>query len=150
MESNKRKEKPKALPTFLPFFSDYGFKVTFGNEADTLFLRTALQALTGRETPILSVQLDKHTIDGYTIQSRAGIYDLVCSDAEGDVFIVEMQLQFFEYFIQRMKYYAYHRFDSLIRKGNQNFTDIPRLYAISILNFKLFRNERYVSVATLT
>ena len=27
----------------IPFKSDYGFKATFGNETDTLFLRRALQ-----------------------------------------------------------------------------------------------------------
>jgi hypothetical protein len=30
---------------FLSFLSDYGFKVTFGNESDTRFLRKALQHL---------------------------------------------------------------------------------------------------------
>jgi hypothetical protein len=29
---------PQSLPTYIPFFSDYGFKVTFGNEKKTLFL----------------------------------------------------------------------------------------------------------------
>ena len=30
---------------YIPLISDYGFKATFGNEADTRFLRKALQAL---------------------------------------------------------------------------------------------------------
>lgn len=34
------------------------FKATFGNEADSLFLRTALQALIKSETPIREVHFD--------------------------------------------------------------------------------------------
>ena len=48
---------------FISIISDYGFKVTFGNAADTLFLRVALQAL--------------------TLDSRAGIYDVACTAERG-------------------------------------------------------------------
>ncbi len=34
--------KQKKLPTFIPFTSDYGFKVTFGNEENTLFLHSLI------------------------------------------------------------------------------------------------------------
>ncbi len=30
------------LPIFIPFTSDYGFKVTFGNEENTLFLHSLI------------------------------------------------------------------------------------------------------------
>lgn len=37
---------------FISLLSDYGFKVTFADESNTLFLRKALQALIKSETPI--------------------------------------------------------------------------------------------------
>ncbi len=37
---------------FIPFTSDYGFKVTFGNENNTVFLKRALKALLQLRYPI--------------------------------------------------------------------------------------------------
>ncbi len=44
---------------FIPIISDYGFKATFGNEANTLFLRKALQALIKSKVPIKEVKFDR-------------------------------------------------------------------------------------------
>ena len=41
---------------FIPLISDYGFKVTFGNEHNTLFLRRALQAFIASPVPIEYVE----------------------------------------------------------------------------------------------
>ena len=46
---------------FIPIISDYGFKATFGNEANTLFLRRALQALIKSDIAITDVKFDKNT-----------------------------------------------------------------------------------------
>ncbi|MEA5259436.1 hypothetical protein VB264_16675 [Arcicella aquatica] len=57
---------------FIPIISDYGFKATFGNETNTLFLRKALQALIKSEVPIKDVKFDKNTFEGITQDSRIG------------------------------------------------------------------------------
>jgi hypothetical protein len=49
-------EKPLELPDLLPITSDYGFKVTFGNRVNTLFLRRALQALIQSPVHIVEVE----------------------------------------------------------------------------------------------
>ena len=77
---------------YIPIISDYGFKATFGNEADSLFLRTALQALIKSGTPIRKVHFDKNAFEALTIDSRSGIFDLACTDENYSQFIVEMQL----------------------------------------------------------
>lgn len=77
---------------FIPIISDYGFKATFGNEADTLFLRISLQALTKSTIPIRDVQFEKNAFEALTVDSRSGIYDLACTHEQGNQFIVEMQL----------------------------------------------------------
>lgn len=87
---------------YIPIISDYGFKATFGNETDTLFLRTALQALTKSAVPIREVLFKKNAFEALTIDSRSGIYDLACTDENGNQFIVEMQLAHAPNFIQRM------------------------------------------------
>ncbi len=87
---------------YISLLSVYCFKATFGNEADNLFLRTALQALIKSDTPIRQVQFDKNTFEALTIDSRSGIFDLACTDENGSQFIVEMQLGIAPHFIQRM------------------------------------------------
>ena len=102
---------------YIPIISDYGFKATFGNETDSLFLRTALQALIKSDTPIREVHFDKNAFEALTIDSRSGIFDLACTDENGSQFIVEMQLGQAPHFIQRMKFYALHKFNTVVERG---------------------------------
>ncbi|MES2518173.1 MAG: PD-(D/E)XK nuclease family transposase [Bacteroidota bacterium] len=62
---------------FISILSDYGFKATFGNEANTTFLKKALQALINAPIPIKSVEFVKNEISAITIDSRSGIYDIL-------------------------------------------------------------------------
>ena len=41
---------------FISILSDYGFKLTFADESDTLFLRKALQSLIQSKSPIDKVE----------------------------------------------------------------------------------------------
>jgi predicted transposase/invertase (TIGR01784 family) len=117
----------------IPFTSDYGFKVTFGNESDTLFLRKALQALIRSDVPIQSVQFTKNEFTGVVLDSRSGIYDLTCTDENGNTFIVEMQLGDFKDFFHRMKFYAFQKFNTMVKKGRYLFNDLTPIYCIGIL-----------------
>ncbi len=123
---------------FIPLISDYGFKATFGNEANSLFLRRALQALIQTETPIEQVTFLPNELSRLTRDSRGGIYDLACTDAAGNFFIVEMQLSQYPEFIQRMKFYSLYRFNTLVKKGDYTFEGLPRIYCIGILAANIF------------
>ncbi|GAB3754494.1 PD-(D/E)XK nuclease family transposase [Spirosoma pomorum] len=118
---------------YIPIISDYGFKATFGNEADRLFLRTALQALIRSEIPIREIYFDKNAFEALTIDSRSGIFDLSCTDENGTQFIVEMQLGYAPYFIQRMKFYALHKFNTVVERGEFDYTRLPKIYVIAFL-----------------
>ena len=88
---------------YILIISDYGFKATFGNEADSLFLRTALQALIKSATPIREVKFDKNAFEGLTVDSReAGSSIYPAPTRKGNQFIVEMQLGDAPHFVQRM------------------------------------------------
>lgn len=123
---------------FISILSDYGFKATFGNEADTTFLRKALQALIEAPIPIKSVEFVKNDISAITVDSRGGIYDVACIDENENHFIVEMQLSEYPEFIQRMKFYALHRFNTLVKKGNYMFENLPKIYCVGILAKNIF------------
>ncbi|MEA5141501.1 Rpn family recombination-promoting nuclease/putative transposase [Arcicella rigui] len=135
---------------FISILSDYGFKVTFGNEADTTFLKKALEALICSPSPIKKVSFIKNEISAITIDSRSGIYDIACIDESGNHFIVEMQLSEYPEFIQRMKFYALHRFNTLVKKGAYRFDNLQKIYCIGILSQNIFPEiEDYHNIAVL-
>jgi predicted transposase/invertase (TIGR01784 family) len=137
-------------PRFVSILSDYGFKATFGNQTKTEFLRKALQALISSPTPIREVTFIQNEMQGLTIDSRAGIYDVFCTDEAGNQFIVEMQLGTYPNFMQRMKFYALYRLNTLIRRGNYKFAGLPKIYCIGILANNIFPHiGAYHNVGTL-
>ena len=134
---------------YIPIISDYGFKATFGNEADSLFLRTALQALIKSDTSIREVKFDKNAFEGLTIDRRSGIFDLACTDENGNQFIVEMQLGQAPYFVQRMKFYALHKFNTVVERGEFDYASLPKIYAIAILEKNILPTAHFHTVANL-
>lgn len=135
---------------FIPIISDYGFKVTFGNESDTRFLKKALQALVNSTIPIREVTFVSNEVKGITIDSRGSIYDLSCIDEKNNHFIVEMQLSEYPEFIQRMKFYSLHRFNTLVKKGKYSFENLPKIYCIGILATNIFPQIKdYHNIAVL-
>ncbi|HEX9958828.1 MAG TPA: Rpn family recombination-promoting nuclease/putative transposase [Fibrella sp.] len=135
---------------FISILSDYGFKVTFGNESDTRFLRKALQALIQSPVAIREIHFIQNEIQGLTRDSRSGIYDLFCTDERGNNFIVEMQLGKYPEFIQRMKFYALYRLNTLILKGKYKFNGLPKIYCIGMLAVSIFPHiVDYHNVAVL-
>ena len=134
---------------YIPIISDYGFKATFGNEANNLFLRTALQALIKSHTPIQEVHFDKNAFEALTIDSRSGIFDLACTDENGSQFIVEMQLGLAPHFVQRMKFYALHKFNTVVERGEFDYANLPKIYAIAILAKSILPTAHFHTVANL-
>jgi len=123
---------------FISLLSDYGFKVAFADESNTLFLRKALQALIQSEIPIKKVQFLRNEFVGITEDSRGGVFDLVCEDEKQRTFIVEMQLGYYKHFIQRAKFYAFQRFNTLVEKGKYQFDNLTPIYCIGFLAKGIF------------
>ncbi|MEA5401364.1 Rpn family recombination-promoting nuclease/putative transposase [Arcicella sp. DC2W] len=135
---------------FISILSDYGFKVTFGNEEDTTFLKKALQALIDSPIPIKTIEFIKNEMNAITIDSRSGIYDIACIDEYNNHFVVEMQLSDYPEFIQRMKFYALHRFNTMVKKGAYKFEDLSKIYCIGILAVNIFPSiKQFHNIAVL-
>jgi predicted transposase/invertase (TIGR01784 family) len=134
---------------FIPIISDYGFKATFGNETNTLFLRKALQALIKSEVPIKEVKFDKNTFEGITQDGRSGIFDLACTDENDNHFIVEMQYGDAPYFVQRMKFYALHKFNAMVKRGKFDYGTLTKIYCVAILANDILPYPQFHTVANL-
>ena len=137
------------LPPYLPITSDYGFKATFGNPDNTLFLRRALQALIRAEVPIREVTLEPTAFAGLTAESRGGIFDLSCVDETGRHFVVEMQLAHSPHFLQRLKFYAFHRLNALVQRGRYHWGALPPIYCVALLRHGILPGPAYHTVANL-
>jgi predicted transposase/invertase (TIGR01784 family) len=133
----------------IPFTSDYGFKVTFGNEKNTLFLKKALQILIGSDIPIKEIFFKNTEFNALTLEDRHGIFDLLCQDEKDNTFIVEMQLQATFSFLNRLKFYSIHAFNNLIDKGDFDFNITRKIYCIAFLGTNIFNFEDYKNVLTL-
>jgi predicted transposase/invertase (TIGR01784 family) len=96
-------------------------------------LRKALQALIKSEVPIKEVKFDKNTFEGITQDGRSGIFDLACTDEEENHFIVEMQCGDAPYFVQRMKFYALHKFNAMVKRGRFDYGRLTKIYCVAIL-----------------
>lgn len=87
---------------------------------------------------ITEITFIKNELTAITVDSRSGIYDIACIDEKDNHFIVEMQLSEYPEFIQRMKFYALHRFNTLVKKGEYRFENLPKIYCIGILAKTIF------------
>lgn len=136
---------------YISILSDFGFKRAFADESNTLFLRKSLEALIESPTEIEIVEFLKNDIAGLTSIGRGMRFDTICRDAEGNNFIVEMQLTPYDDFVQRAKFYAFHRFNTLIMRGLPNpFKGLPTIYSINFLANDIFpESEQYYHFATL-
>lgn len=138
------------IPTgFIPFTSDYGFKVTFGNEKNMIFLKRALQVLLQLPFAISEITFSKAIFEGLHEESRSGIYDMVCTDERGDTFIVEMQGQAKSFFLNRLQFYAFQRFDSLVKKGKFDFNIKEKIYCIAFLGSNISLVKTYHNTLSL-
>ena len=89
-------------------------------------------------------------MNAITIDSRSGIYDIACIDENNNHFIVEMQLSDYPEFIQRMKFYALHRFNTMVKKGAYKFEDLTKIYCIGILAVNIFPSvKQFHNIAVL-
>lgn len=125
---------PMSNKRYISILSDFGFKKTFGNTSNTLFLRTAIQALIQSKVRIAAVEFDRNEIGGLTKENRGGLFDVSCIDENGDNYIIEMQLDELKKFIKRSTFYASNRYGAISKKGDFLFDDLKKIYMISLLN----------------
>jgi predicted transposase/invertase (TIGR01784 family) len=123
---------------FISMLSDYGFKVTFGNQKDTTFLRNALPLLMKSPMKIKHVKHLPTEIVGMTESARKGFYDTFLRVNNELYFIVEMQLGHHTNLIERLMFYLSFVYISRIQKGKDAFKDIKKVHCICITRDTLF------------
>jgi predicted transposase/invertase (TIGR01784 family) len=122
----------------ISMLTDYGFKVTFGNQRDTTFIRNALPLLMKSSMKVKNVKHLPTEIVGMTDTTRKGFYDTFLRVNNEMYFIVEMQLGHHTYLIERLMFYLSFLYVSRIKKGKDSFKDVKKVHCICITRDTLF------------
>lgn len=123
------------MSVFINPYTDYGFKKLFGEEKNKLLLISFLNDLLGGEEQIsdLTFQNTEHLPDGGDKQRKA-IFDIYCTNSDGEHFIVELQKAKQNYFKDRTVFYSTFPIQQQAKQGDWNFK-LKAVYCVGILDF---------------
>jgi predicted transposase/invertase (TIGR01784 family) len=124
------------MSKFINPFTDYGFKLIFGQEVNKDLLIAFLNGLFEGEKVITDlIFLDKELIPDKAEERRL-IYDVYCKTAEGEYIIVEMQNKLQTHFKERALYYTTGGIFRQGIRGEWDF-DVKAVYGIFFMNFRM-------------
>ena len=124
-------------------FSDFGFKLIFGQEENKDVLIGFLNGLFEGERVITDVQyLDKEQLPGDKKERRM-IYDIYCQTEQGEHIIIEMQKLPQKHFKERALLYLARVLDRQSMRGKSgNNYDVNAVYGVFFMNFTEDRMAR--------
>ena len=132
------------MPKYISLMSDFGFKRVFANPDYPHILIRFIESV----LPELSIEsiehIDTTQFTDY-VDDRTSIFDVFCQLHDGSFVIVEMQQVRQEHYIDRTILYGSHVIQRQSQKGKWNY-ELPRVYVISLMNFRLFPNDRSLSI----
>lgn len=117
-------------------YTDFGFKWLFGTEMNKELLIEFLNALLRLDSPIRDITYKNVENLGDTMESRRAVFDVYCESENGDLFIVEMQREIQDYFIDRSVYYASFPIRDQAIRGEKWDFNLKAVYTVGILDFK--------------
>ena len=125
------------MSKFINPFTDVGFKRIFGQEINKDLLIDFLNALLKGERSVKDIRfLDKELLPEFE-KDRGLIYDIYCTDENGDEFIVEMQNKEHVNFRERTLYYLSQAIARQGERGSDWKFALKAVYGVFFLNFQL-------------
>ena len=118
-------------------FTDVGFKHLFGREVSKELLLELLRVILGDERSVKCISLLNKEKIPKSLNQKVIIYDILCEDEDGTNFIVEIQNQYQDYFLDRALYYLCRMIDEQGLRGSVWNYEIYPVYGIFFLNFKI-------------
>ncbi len=125
-------------------FTDYGFKRLFGEEPnkDLLldFLNGLLKDKEGTITELSYLPNEKLPI---SVAERKAIFDIYCTNEQGERFIVEMQKAEQKFFKDRTIFYSTFPIQEQARNKGQHWDfELKSVYTIGILDFEFEESDK--------
>lgn len=131
-------------------FTDQGFKMVFGQEAHKELLIDFLNELLKGERQVEDITYIDKEIQPERFNGRVVIFDILCKEKDGTSFLVEMQNQYQDYFLDRGLYYLCRMINNQGLRGKEWNYELYPVYGIYFLNFELdglehFRTDLYLA-----
>ncbi len=129
---------PITATRFAPLFIDFTFKKVFAAEQHKDLLIALIEAFLRKhlQAKIVDVFLLPNEQINKTRKQRAAIFDLHCTDSNGNRFIIEVQISKQDHFLGRLLFYISQTITNLVKKGRKYKFDYPRIYSLSFLNYE--------------
>ena len=125
------------MPRFINPFTDVGFKRIFGQPIHKELLIDFLNDLLVGEKRILDITfLDKEILPEYDNDCGL-IYDVYCTNEDGEQFIVEMQNREQVYFRDRALFYLSQAISRQGERGAKWLFNLKAVYGVFFMNFRL-------------
>ena len=128
------------MARFINPFTDVGFKRIFGQEINKDLLIDFLNALLEGEKRVKDIRfLDKELLPEYE-NDRSLIYDIYCTDENGEQFIVEMQNREHVNHVNFRERTLFYLSQAIARQGEKGTGwqfDLKAVYGVFFLNFRL-------------
>ena len=126
------------MAKFINPFTDVGFKRIFGQEINKDLLIDFLNALLDGERQVKDIKfLNKELLPIFESDRGLMIYDVYCTDENGEQFIVEMQNKEHVNFRERTVYYLSQAISRQGEKGVDWKFDLKAVYGVFFLNFSM-------------
>lgn len=124
--------------------NDAAFKKLFGVEQNKDILIHFLNDVLGsfRENPIVEIDFLPTILLPTIIDGKTSIVDVLCKDAQGTKYIIEMQASSTKYFEKRAQYYAAKVYGNQARIG-QEYQDLKEVIFLAIANYVIFPNKAH-------
>lgn len=121
---------------YINLFTDFGFKRIFGEEMNKDLLIDFLNSLLADREVITDLHYLKSERLGRNAGERKAIFDLYCTNQQGEKFIVEIQRVKQEYFKDRTLYYASFAIQEQAQIGPDWHYQLKAVYSIAIMDFE--------------
>lgn len=132
----------KHLGKYVDPRTDFGWKFYFGREENKILLIEFLNSLFEGEKVISDLAYKPVEQDGDHEETRRVVFDLHCVGNDGEIFIIEMQQLFQEFFKDRTVYYTSRLINKQLARGKKsNNYCLPEVYFIGIMDFSLEDNR---------
>jgi len=126
------------MPThsrYIDPLTDFGFKRIFGSDPNKDLLIAFLNAVFNGRKTIVDLVYNKNEHPGEVATEGAVIFDILCTDQNGDRFIIEVQRAQQRYFKERAVFYMSRLISEQAPKGDRKAWNyqISEVYLIAIL-----------------
>jgi predicted transposase/invertase (TIGR01784 family) len=123
------------ITKYIDPFTDFGFKRLFGNEPNKDLLIDLLNSIFNGRKVIVALEYNKNEHHAETKEDGSAIFDLSCTGADGERFIIEVQRGTQLHFKKRAIYYTSILATELAPKGNRAGWgyNLPEIYFIALI-----------------